>query len=266
MSAVVGVLLAAGIVAAAATQAHADAISSAFAAPARSQLPLYRFWNGGGSMDPATFNAELDEMAANGAGGLEASTFSTQNATTDPSYTTTESFGTPLWTQRVTQLIQAGNTRGLRVDEIYSPRWSASINTITPDGPGSAKEITFGRAWVNAGAQYTGAVPTAPLPNGVTQRQLLAALAYRCVSTCGGNGVAVLDQSSVVDLTSQGSTVSFTAPAGSDQWVVIGAWMNGTGQTVGAGLPTTSTCSTTSRSTAGTRSRTTGRRRSSRRG
>ena len=68
-----------------------------------------------------------------------------------------ESFGT----QRVTEPIQAGNTRGMRVDQIYSPRWSASINTISPDGPGSAKEITFGRAWVNPGAQYTGVIPTA---------------------------------------------------------------------------------------------------------
>src|SRR4051812_29763041 len=172
----VGLMLAGGIAAVATPAAHADAISSAFAAPARSQLPLYRFWNGGGSMDPVTFNHELDEMAANGAGGLEASTFSTQNATTDPTYTTTESFGTPLWTQRVTELIQAANTRGLRVDEIYSPRWSASIDTISPDGPGSAKEITFGRAWVNAGAQYTGPVPTAPLPNGVAKREPLATL------------------------------------------------------------------------------------------
>jgi hypothetical protein len=240
MSVVVGLLLAGGVAGAIPPAADADAISDAFAAPARSELPLYRFWNGGGSMDPATFNRELDEMAANGAGGLEASTFSTQNATTDSDYTTTESFGTPLWTQRVTELIQAANRRGLRVDEIYSPRWSASINTVSPDGPGSAKEITFGRAWVNAGAQYTGAVPTAALPNGVTKRELLATLAYRCVSTCAGNGVAVLDQSSVMDLTSQGSTVSFTAPAGSDQWVIVGVWMNGTGQTVNAGLPTTS--------------------------
>jgi hypothetical protein len=238
-----GVVLVAGVAALGTPAAHADAISSAFAAPGRSQLPLYRFWNGGGSLDPATFNRELDEMAANATGGIEASTFSTQSASTDPNYTTTESFGTPLWTQRVTQLIQAGNSRGLRVDEIYSPRWSASINTITPDGPGSAKEITFGRAWVNGGASYRGAVPTAALPSGVSKRELLAALAYRCVSTCGGNGVAVLDQSSVVDLTSQvgaDGAVSFTAPAGSDQWVVIGAWMNGTGQTVSAGLPTPS--------------------------
>ncbi len=242
-------LVAAGLVligvVTAAPAARADEMSSAFAAPARSQLPLYRFWNGGGSMDPATFDHELDEMAANGAGGIEASTFSTQNATTDPNYTTTESFGTPLWTQRVTELIKAGNDRGLRVDEIYSPRWSASINTITPDEPGSAKEITFGRAWVDAGSSYSGPVPTAALPNGVTKRDLLAALAYRCVSTCGGNGVAVLDQLSVVDVTGQvaaGSSIDFTAPDGpaGTQWVVVGAWMNGTGQTVGAGLPTTS--------------------------
>src|SRR3954468_11701060 len=91
-----------GIAAVATPPAHADAISSAFAAPARSQLPLYRFWNGGGSLDPATFNHELDEMVANATGGIEASTFSTQNSGTDPNYTTTESFGTPLWTQHVT--------------------------------------------------------------------------------------------------------------------------------------------------------------------
>src|SRR3954469_5164045 len=105
MSTAVLVLALAGC---AAAPARADQMSSAFAAPARSQLPLYRFWNGGGSMDPATFDHELDEMAANGTGGIEASTFSTQNATTDPNYTTTESFGTPLWTQNVTDLIKAG--------------------------------------------------------------------------------------------------------------------------------------------------------------
>ena len=237
------VALAVGVTAALAAPAAraADTVGSNFANPSISERPMYRFWNGGGSMDPATFNNELDQIKANGGGGIEASTFSTQNATTDPSYTTTESFGTPLWTQNVTDLIKAGTARGLRVDEIYSPRWSGSINTITPDTPGSAKELTLGRAWVDGGATFSGAVPTAALPSGATKRTLIAVLAYRCVLTCGANAIATLDQSSVKQLTPDANgNVSFTAPAGSDQWVVIGAWMNGTGQTVGAGLPTTS--------------------------
>src|SRR3954452_12253889 len=239
-----GVLLVASGIGIAAPAAHADAMNNAFGNPGRSERPLYRFWNGGGSLDEPTFNRELDEIAANGAAGIEASTFSTQG-TGDLDYPTTESFGTPRWTQQVTALIKAGTSRGLRVDEIYSPRWSGSINTITPDGPGSAKELDFGRAWVNTGATFNGAVPTAALPTGATKRTLQAALAYRWVSTCGGNDLATLDQNSVIDLTSQvapDGTVSFTAPAGpaGTQWVVIGAWMVGTGQTVPAGLPTTS--------------------------
>ena len=240
MSAALSLVLVGGAAAAAAPSAHADAMSSAFAAPARSQLPLYRFWNGGGSMDPATFNRELDEMAANGAGGLEASTFSTQNATTDPSYTTTESFGTPLWTQRVTQLIQAGNSRGLRVDEIYSPRWSASINTITPDGPGSAKEITFGRAWVNAGAQ----LQRSRSDRRAAQRRHQARAARDAGLSLRLDVRRQRRRGARPELGRRSHQpgarrLDFTAPDGpaGTQWVVIGAWMNGTGQTVGAGLP-----------------------------
>src|SRR3954451_9066882 len=239
-----GVLLVGAAAGIDAPGAYADAMNSPFGNPARSERPLFRFWNGGGSLDEPTFNRELDEIAANGAAGIEASTFSTQG-TGDLDYPTTESFGKPRWTQQMTALIKAGTSRGLRVDEIYSPRWSGSINTITPDGPGSAKELDFGRAWVNTGATFNGAVPTAALPTGATKRTLQAALAYRCVSTCGGNDLATLDQNSVIDLTSQvalDGTVSFTAPAGpaGTQWVLIGAWMVGTGQTVPAGLPTTS--------------------------
>ena len=61
MSLAASLVLAGGVVVAMAPAAHADAMSSAFAAPARSQLPLYRFWNGGGSMDPATFTGIKDE-------------------------------------------------------------------------------------------------------------------------------------------------------------------------------------------------------------
>jgi hypothetical protein len=174
-AAVAAGLIPVGVVTATPT-AQADDISSAFAAPARSQLPLYRFWNGGGSLDPATFNRELDEMAANGAGGIEASTLSTQNTMTDPDYTTPESFGTPLWTRRVTDL----------------------INTITPDGPGSAKEITFGRVWVTAGASYSGPVPTAtcssfgPFTPGVAKEYTVQTTA-NVTSTAGDAALSVAD-------------------------------------------------------------------------
>ena len=176
----VGLLLAAGFTA---PSAHADAISSAFAAPARSQLPLYRFWNGGGSLDPATFNHELDEMAANATGGIEASTFSTQSAIDGP------------------QLHDDGELRHAAVDAARHAAdpgrqlaWAAGRRDLLAAlvGEHQHDHARTGRARPrrsrSAAPGSTAARPTPArcrqprCPAASAQRELLATLAYRCVS------------------------------------------------------------------------------------
>ena len=118
----------------------------------------------GGLMTSDSIARQVAQIQASGAGGFEANQL-TKVVDTAPGYDpATMDWGTTAWTNTQRGLFEQGRRAGLRVDHIYSPRWSASTTTVTPDGPGSAKQITFGRPWVNAGATYTGPLPTAALP------------------------------------------------------------------------------------------------------
>ncbi|MBA2813283.1 hypothetical protein E0500_039710 [Streptomyces sp. KM273126] len=214
-----------------------------FANPGMAERPLYRFWDTGGLMTEQSIKEQVRQMKESGAGGLEANQL-TQVLEKAPGYDPkTMSWGTPAWTRALTELLRAGKAAGLRVDQIYTPGWSAGTQTVTPDGPGSAKEITFGRQWLDPGETFTGPVPASALPAGVTERDLQAVLAYRCVDNCAASGeaVPVLDPDSAVELTRHvaNGQVSWTAPQ-DGRYVIVGAWMAGTGQTVAlASTPST---------------------------
>ncbi|MFC8665254.1 glycosyl hydrolase [Streptomyces sp. NPDC057199] len=220
-----------------------SASGGSFANPGMAERPLYRFWDTGGLMTDKSIKEQVRQIRESGAGGLEANQL-TQVLERAPGYDPkTMSWGTPAWTRALTELLRAGKAAGLRVDQIYTPGWSAGTQTVTPDGSGSAKEITFGRQWLEPGETFTGAVPTSALPAGVSERKLQGVLAYRCIGHCAASGDAapVLDPDRVVDLTRRvaGGKVSWTAPR-DGRYVIVGAWMAGTGQTVGlAATPAT---------------------------
>lgn len=220
------------------TTSTAKPSGGGFADPSATDRPLYRFWTTGGLMSPESARAQIAQIKASGAGGVEANQLTDvveAAADYDPA---TMSWGNLSWTRAQTALLREGAAAGLRVDQIYTPGWSASTQTVSPDGPGSAKEITFGSTWLVSGQSMDGPVPTAPLlPDGVTKRDLQGVVAYRCESNCDGTGatVPVLDPDSAVDLTSRVSDgkVKWTAPSTPvGRYVVVGAWMNGTGQRV----------------------------------
>ena len=196
-------------------------------AVAASAVPiLERRWLDG----PGDVQSRADEMAANSAGRVEASTFSTQNATTDPNYTMTESSArrcgrTGRRADPGGQHARAACRRDLLAALV------ASINTITPTGGGRRRSHV--RACVGeSGAQYTGAIPTAALPSGVTKREPLATLPTAASPRAAATGSRYSTRARSWTSRARADRNS-RRPPGSDKWVVIGAWMNGTGQTRG---------------------------------
>lgn len=219
--------------AAAASDAAGD-----FASPLLADRPMYRFWNTGGLMTPASIAEQVAQIKASGAGGFEANQLTgIPGLSKPPGYDPQQhGFGTPAWTRAWMQLFRAGKVAGLEVDQLYTPGWSAGIQGISPDGPSAAKEIVFGSVFVDAGAVYEGPVPTAPLPAGVTKRALQGLIAYRCEANCAGSLVPapVLAPSTAVNLTATAveGHIRYAAPAGAGRYVLVAAWMQGTGQTI----------------------------------
>jgi hypothetical protein len=209
-----------------------------FATPRMADRPMYRFWNNGGMMTQASITEQVAQIKAAGAGGFEANQLSgAPTVSKVPGYDPVKhGFGTSEWTRAWTQLFKAGKAAGLRVDHLYTPGWSAGIPDLSPDEPGSAKEIAFGSVFLDAGATYEGPVPATKLPSGVVKRVLQGVVAYRCETNCTGAAkpVAVLDPATAFDLlaTVIDGRIRYTAPAGTGRYVIVGSWMQGTGQSI----------------------------------
>ena len=200
---------------------------------------MYRFWHTGGLMTEESITRQVAEMKASGAGGFEANQLTGAVETAAGYDAETMGWGSDAWSNAQRHLFEAGKRAGLRVDTIYTPGWSAGTQTVSPDGPGSAKEIGFGAAWLHSGETYQGELPKSEVHAGATKRVLQGVSAYRCEENCTGTGADIprLDPSSTVDLAAsvEGDMVTWTAPAGpaTDRYVIVASWMHGTGQEVG---------------------------------
>lgn len=229
---------AAGDIVTTAPVATAKPAAGPFGHPTRSARPLYRFWHTGGLMTRESVVRQVAQIKASGAGGFEANQLTKVVETAAGYDPATMDWGNPSWTNAQRAMVEEGKRAGLRVDSIYTPGWSAGTTTIKPDGAGSAKEVTFGSTFLNAGDSYKGEVPKSELPDGVTKRVLQALVAYRCETNCAGldEGIPVLDPASAVNLTGtvMDGAVSWAAPAepSGARYVLVAAWMHGTGQHV----------------------------------
>ncbi|GAA4485311.1 glycosyl hydrolase [Actinoallomurus oryzae] len=221
----------------------AAGLARRFANPPVEDRPFYRYWHPGGRMDPGTLKSDFAAMREGGAGGVELSNFVRDNSVApiedyDPA---TQGFGTPAWQERFGDAYRIGKSAGLQVDATYTSKWSANLASVSPDGPGSAKELTLATAWLGPGQEYAGRVPRPTLPDGVHKADLVALRAYPCASKCDDD-VPVLDPAHSVNLKDRVSgdeQLRWTAPSG--RWVLVASWMHGTGQLVeGAETPGTS--------------------------
>ncbi|GGJ59786.1 hypothetical protein GCM10010121_083030 [Streptomyces brasiliensis] len=213
-----------------------------FVDPPAEYRPFYRYWHPGGRMDPATLKADFEAMRKGGAGGVELVNFVRDNATApiedyDPAV---HGFGTPAWRTRFADAYRIGQSTGLQVDTLYTSKWSANLPTVSPDGHGSAKELSLATVWLDGGEAYSAEVPKPKLPDRVHKLDLVTLRAYPCLQDCDA-AAPVLNPAKSVDLAPRltaDQRLDWTAPSGATRWVLVASWLHGTGQQVeGAETP-----------------------------
>ena len=189
-----------------------------FAQPPAVDWPWVR-WNVPETSDIGQLEAELEEMHSVGISGAEIG-----------------QGGFPS-NEQLAAILTKANDLGIKISLSHGPTQNLDGYSINSDH--ARKTLVFGNAVVAAGKSFDGALPPpAPpsagrggrggrgrsAPSEPRVATLVAVLAYRCTDTpCPVSGVAELDRSSVVDLTSSvtgGNTegVLGKSTAGSTQW------------------------------------------------
>lgn len=218
------------------TGASAANLIRKFVDPPTEYRPFYRYWHPGGRMDPATLRSDFEAMREGGAGGVELANFVRDNeiAPIEDYAPAEHGFGTQAWQERFTDAFRIGRRAGLQVDSMYTSKWSANLPTVSPDGPGSAKELSIATAWLDPGEEYAGGIPMAELPPGVATSDMVTLRAYPCREDCDA-AAPVLDADGSIDLEPEltaDQRLNWTAPDGGSRWVVVASWLHGTGQVV----------------------------------
>lgn len=203
-----------------------------FAAPPREVAPRFRWWWPNGQVENAEIAREVDEVAGVGFGGLEVSDIHAGGLLTLDA--ADFGWGSPAWVSALATALRQAKKRGLTIDLTLGPGYPVCAQAITPDSPEASAELAHGVVTVPAGTTFSGPVPAAavaPASSAVTVQTLVR---VQAVQTTGPavKSVTPLDQSTLVDLTGTASNgqISWTAPAGGDDWVLLSYWLRGSGQ------------------------------------
>ncbi len=191
--------------------------AESFAHPPATDLPWVRM-NMPATADPAEIKAEVKQLHDSGIAGIEIGQGAYPN------------------NDQLVALLTAANQYGVKISLSHGPTKNPAGYSIDADH--ARKSLFVGKAVVNAGAAFQGAVPlpaqtqgsrsgfgvapprgaaaptapTGPPPGAgrgpqAKRATLIAALAYRCTKTpCPTTGAIELDRSSVIDLTAQVTT------------------------------------------------------------
>jgi hypothetical protein len=208
--------------------------SAYFEAYENAAKPRFRYWWPGAYAEPAQVAREVGAMAEAGFGGFEIA--DVRNTEPGPLPPEIYGWGSPRWKAAVVAALRAAADRGLEADLTIGPYWPAVSPRVEPDDEGAAKELTWGKAIVNGGAAFSGAIPPPhAAPSGSTHGpavtvtpQLLAVHAARIVGAPDAAPL-VLERGSLVDLTARVSRggLGWTVPTGGT-WVIIASYSRGT--------------------------------------
>lgn len=197
----------------------ATSLASRFEAPPAQDRPANRYWVASGVGELDDVRSDINAMADNGIGKA---TF--DDLVLAQFYDPSKSFTTSAWSDKLRAALETGIKRGLTLDVLISPGWSAGAAGLTPDSPGASKILGHGRSAVlKPGTAFSGQLPLSPLAKGVKKRSLQGVLAVRCADDCSGTPTKLV-RSSVVDLTDrvtgssadasgEGLTLDWTAPS-----------------------------------------------------
>ncbi|RZS77533.1 alpha-L-rhamnosidase-like protein [Motilibacter rhizosphaerae] len=213
--------------------------AASFASPPTTVRPKYRWWVPLAYTQDDELRAEVAQIAAAGAGGVEVSPFAVPGqGNRDSSFLTTYGWGTPLWTHKLQVILAAANQYGLTVDQNLGPNYPPTVPTVHDvNDPAAAQQIVYGQATLAGGTAFTGALPqptTAP-PAGA-RTTLVSVVAARCTdAVCAPSaaGTRQLDRTSLVDITGQvqAGQLTWSAPAGAGTWVLLAFYQTADGLT-----------------------------------
>lgn len=212
--------------AAAAVVAPADPVpaitSASFSNPPATVRPKYRFWVPLANTEDAELRAEVAQMAAAGAGGLELVGFEDTGVNRDLA---TIGFGTPQWTHKLQVVLGEATKHGLTVDQNLGPMYPPTVPTVTDiNDPAAAKQLIYATEMVQSGSTFSGTLPPVSAPSGATTT-LVAVVAARCVQPgcLAVGGPKQVERSSIIDLTSKVSDnrLTWTAPSDGGTWTLF---------------------------------------------
>ncbi|MGW1197510.1 glycosyl hydrolase [Streptomyces sp. NPDC002536] len=210
-----------------------------FARPASGFRPRIRWWMPGALMDDAEIDREVAAIAQAGLGGAEVAVLAPRGV--DQS---AYGWGTPAWNRKLQTVLDAARRHGITVDLTIGPVWPAGVPSLTTDSAAASQELLYGKAVVEGGAVFDGAVPplievdlSGPLhrPRTPGRASLAAVTAARIApGSAASDRTVLLDPGSLTDLTAHvhDGRITWTAPR-DGTWLLFSLWHRGTGQVVG---------------------------------
>lgn len=133
-----------------------------FEDPPRSVRPMYRWWMPLAYTDDDELRAELRDIAASGAGGVEVSPFIVPGAGHQTNaFLEKYGWGTPTWVHKIQIITKEAAKLGLVVDQNLGPQYPATVPSLNSfNQPEVEQQIRFGREFNAPGTSRTGALPT----------------------------------------------------------------------------------------------------------
>lgn len=224
----------------AAAPEHAPVLTAAtFQHPPASVRPKYRWWVPLADTDDGELRAEVGQIAASGAGGVEVAPFGVPGAgNQEAGFLKTYGWGTALWAHKLQVILAEANKYGLTVDQNMGPHYPPTVPTVEDvNDPAAAQQLVYGSALVKAGTSVQGTLPApgAGVPAGA-RTTLVAVVAAKCAEdSCPSaeGGARKLDRSTVTDLTEKAKDggLTWTAPAGSGTWALLAFYQTADGLT-----------------------------------
>ncbi|PVM77468.1 glycosyl hydrolase [Caulobacter radicis] len=201
---------------------------AAFRAPPQAARPRIRYWTPQAAVTEAGVRRDIQNLAAQGFGGLELVAMDRPTGVPDD-----YGWGTPRWNRIMQVAAEEAARLGLTFSVANGPSWPIAMPGVaSAEDPSSLFELTYGQQLIEAGSRFEGRAPPGRVRRSEGSPRLVALLAYPLV------GERTLDPARAVDLTAAadaaGGLVAFAPPTRDQRWMLVAFWGQPAAQKVGS--------------------------------
>lgn len=198
---------------------------------------MFRWWWPDGLVDPEEIRAEVRQMYDAGFGGAEISDVHRSRRTSID----LEEFGwgSEPFVDAIYAAAHEADQVGFIIDNTVGPTYPAAVPGLTHDDNAALREIILGRAVLQNGASYSGAVPAPDraAKGTVTKETLLAVHAYKVDGRSNPTASPIIiDHKSLISLScfAKNGTINFTPPD-DGTWMLLAWYERGAGMNAKGG-------------------------------